>query len=57
MAAQVEIKFGRVCDGAVHCGASWNITTLPNLQGVIKSDLGNRLTNRYPLNAHIWVNC
>lgn len=32
MAAQVEIKFGRVCDGAVHCGASWNVTTLPNLQ-------------------------
>lgn len=57
MAAQVEIKFGRVCDGAVHCGASWNVTTLPNLQGVIKSDLGNRLTNRYLLNAHIWVIC
>lgn len=32
MAAQVEVKLGRVCDGAVDCGACWNISTLPNLQ-------------------------
>lgn len=31
MAAQVEVKLGRVRDGAVHCGPSWDITTLPNL--------------------------
>lgn len=33
MAAQVEVKLRRVCDGAVHCGASWYVTALPNLQG------------------------
>lgn len=32
MAAQVEVKLGRVCDGAVDCGACWNVSTLPNLQ-------------------------
>lgn len=32
MAAQVEVKLGRVCDGAVDRGACWNISTLPNLQ-------------------------
>lgn len=32
MAAQVEVKLGRVCDGAVDRGARWNISTLPNLQ-------------------------
>lgn len=35
MAAQVEVKLGRVCDGAVHCGACWDVATLPNLQGAI----------------------
>lgn len=32
MAAQVEVKLGRVCDGAVDRGACWDIPTLPNLQ-------------------------
>lgn len=32
MAAQVEVELGRVCDGAVHCGACWDVTALPNLQ-------------------------
>lgn len=35
MAAQVEVELGWVCDGAVHRGACWDITALPNLQGVI----------------------
>lgn len=32
MAAQVEVKLGRVCDGAVDRGAGWNISTLPHLK-------------------------
>lgn len=36
VAAQVEVKLGRVCDGAVHCGASWNVTALPNLQEEVR---------------------
>lgn len=32
MAAQVEVKLGRVCDGAVDRGARWDVSTLPNLQ-------------------------
>lgn len=35
MAAQVEVELGRVCDGAVHCGACWDVTAFPNLQVVI----------------------
>lgn len=35
MAAQVEVELGRMRDGAVNCGASWDITALPNLQGAI----------------------
>lgn len=35
MAAQVEVKLGRVCDGAVHCSACWDITALTDLQTVI----------------------
>lgn len=35
MAAQVEVELGRVCDGAIHCGACWDIATLPNLQEAI----------------------
>lgn len=37
MAAQVEVELGRVCDGAVHRGARWDIATLPNLQEVINT--------------------
>lgn len=37
MAAQVEVELGRVCDGAVHSGACWDITALPNLQVVINN--------------------
>lgn len=32
MAAQVEVELGRVCDGAVHRGACWDVTALPHLQ-------------------------
>ena len=32
MAAQVEVELGRVCDGAVHRGACWDVTALPDLQ-------------------------
>ena len=35
MAAQVEVKLGRVCDGAVHCSACWDVTALTDLQTVI----------------------
>lgn len=34
MAAQVEVKLRWVCDGAVHCGACWDIATFANLQRV-----------------------
>ena len=35
MAAQVEVELGRVCDGAVHCSACWDVTALADLQTVI----------------------
>lgn len=44
MAAQVEIKFGRVCDGAVHCGASWNVTTLPNPLSFVRAEETSMVT-------------
>ena len=31
MAAQVEVKLGRVCDGAVHRGSCRDVPALPNL--------------------------
>ena len=35
MAAQVEVELGRVCDGAVHRGACWDVAALPHLQGAM----------------------
>lgn len=32
MAAQVEVKLGRVCDCAVHRGACWDVAALPDLR-------------------------
>ena len=32
VAAQVEVKLGRVCDGAVHRGACWDVPALPHLR-------------------------
>lgn len=32
MAAQVEIKLGRMSDGTVHCGTSWDVATFSNLK-------------------------
>lgn len=32
MAAQVEVKLGRVCDCAVHCGAGWDVSAFSHLR-------------------------
>lgn len=51
MAAQVEVELGRVCDGAVHCGACWDIAALPDLQEEINKIIVNLLRNRKQING------
>lgn len=46
MAAQVEVKLGRVCDSAVDSGACWNVSTLPNLQEYPEIKTFTRLEDR-----------
>lgn len=56
MAAQVEVKLGRVCDGAVHCGARWDVSTLSNLQEEIPQSL-HRCTLKKKPHIRVELSC
>lgn len=55
MAAKVEVELGRVCDGAVHRGACWDIAALPDLQEEKDKMTVYLLLNREDIKPHVIV--